>query len=104
MGSNWYYRLRKAFAEKEGVKPVEYGVVSSVPAAVQTLWSYSVRGQAVSAYSTGREACLVVFDNVETEHAYLWATGGKNFFLARALRQSTADPIRDLAGNRYDPS
>lgn len=103
MGSNWYYRLRKAFAEKEGVEPVEYGFVSTVPEAVQTLWSYSVRGQTVSAYSTGREACLVVFDNVETEHAY-WATGGEDFFLARALRQSTADPIRDLAGNRYDHS
>ena len=100
MNSNEYYRLRKQFEEKDNVEPVDYELVDKVPDNVQTLWSYDVRGQTVSCYTTGSGASLIVFDNVEGVHAY-WDRGGLGFKLSEELRESDAEPIVDVSGNVY---
>lgn len=101
MNSNGYYRLRKQFREKDNVEPADYELVDNILDKVQTLWSYDVRGQTVTCYTTGGGASLVVFDNVEGVHAY-WDRGGRGFELSEKLRESDAEPIVDISGNVYE--
>lgn len=98
MDSNEYYRLRKWFAEKENVESVDYELVNKIPDVVQTLWSYEVRDQTISCYTTGTGASLVVFDNVEGKRAY-WHRNGMGFRLSEKLRESDAVSIVDITGS-----
>jgi hypothetical protein len=103
MNSNEYYRLRKEFSKEDSVEPVEYNLVDTIPNITQPFWSYKIRGQTVSSYSTGSGASLVVFDNIEGEHAY-WAKGGVDIFLSLDLSDTDTEPIIDITDHEERPS
>mgnify|MGYP000557275740 CR=1 FL=1 len=100
MNSNEYYRIRKEFSDSDSVETVNFEYVNRIPEIASIYWKYTVGRQTVSAYVTGDSATLIVFDNVEGPYSYC-AKGGQDFKLYERLRESDADVVVDISGERH---